>query len=104
MDMFCRLEDADNDDERMNVRVLGHHIGTSFGWLHLGGHTVLCPEFRRAPGLLKFMPDRDIPEEAVVIIDYYAGLIAIVEKPTRQLSEMNDFKVVWAGRLKGASK
>jgi len=101
MNMFGDLEEVGDEEGRMVVRILGHRIGTSLGWLHVGGHTVIMPEFKREPGLLHFMPDRDIPNQAGVIVDYYAGLMGIIEEPTQKVHELSDLKLVWSTKLAG---
>lgn len=101
MGMFGDLEDFDNG---MVVRILGWRVGTARGYIDIGGHAVLYPEFKRAPGLLKFMPDRDLPAKIGIAVDYYAGLMAIVEEPTEQVQEPDDLVIIWSTRITGGSE
>jgi len=101
MDMFGHLEDAPN--ERMVARVLGYRVGTADGWFHCGGHTVFMPEFEMEPGMFQFAPtDVNIPKHTGLMIDYYAGLIALVPHAAKGSSEpilAADMKPIWSGKL-----
>jgi hypothetical protein len=99
--MFGGLEDDERDPDRMVVRILGQRIGTCLGWMHFDGHAIIMPQFKREPGLLFFMKDQDLPEKTAVVVDYYAGLLAICEEPTKQIQTLHDLKMVWSTTLVG---
>jgi hypothetical protein len=69
--MMGALEDAD-DDERMVVRVLGRRLGTSHGWVHMGGWCVMAPEFKPETSDYGVDGFKDHKHLALVI-DYYTG-------------------------------
>jgi len=75
--MFGELEDAPED--RMVVRAIGHVLGTSAGWFHYEGLSVMFPEFRTThPKLLKLIADIR-PERVCLGIDFYTGEGKVIE-------------------------
>jgi len=98
MDMFGNLEDA--PDNRMVVRILGHRVGTSDGWFHGGGHTVVLPEFKMEPGFRKFAPDvDDVADHTALMIDYYAGFLALIPHAAQGSTEQIEMVPVWTATL-----
>ena len=75
--MFGELEDAPED--RMVVRAIGHVLGTSAGWFHYDGLSVIFPVFRTThPKLVGLIPDIQ-PTRVCLGIDFYTGEVKIIE-------------------------
>ena len=98
IELFGNIEDA--PDDKMVVRILGHRVGTSDGWFYLGGHSILMPEFKMEPGLHKFAPDvTSVAEHTGLLIDYYAGLIALVPHAPKGSMHAMELKPIWSAQI-----
>jgi hypothetical protein len=100
MEMFGNLEDGPTDD-RMIVRILGHRVGSAGGWFYCSGHCIMMPEFEMEPGLLKFAPDlKSVPKNTGLMIDYYAGLLALIPHSAKGSGETMPWQPIWTGQFK----
>jgi hypothetical protein len=99
--------ETDKDDD-MIVRVIGYNIGSAAGWFHFnGGWCVMAPDFKpNDDAELKFgIPYHkyEMVEHKGLIVDFYAGQIALVEHlPKGAEVDIGNpvMKVLWNGPLK----
>ena len=73
------LETAEGS-ERMVVRVLGHRVGTSDGWIHHDGWCVVSPDFIPEPAIEKFLkfPFSEDRKNLALVTDFYSGQLTLL--------------------------
>lgn len=96
-DTVGTLEDA--PDDRMVVRVLGINLGTCDGWMHGGGHTVVMPSFAPNDTFATVAPDIEVPPNTALIVDYYIGLLALVQHAPAGSNEPVSREAMWTARI-----